>query len=265
VLFTLVVPLVPNHDNYFFEFLFELTKNPERVGEVIASRSSGNKRNISLFNSRLDNFLSEHGSNFSVEILHTTENFLAGENRNRAWSLAKYEYVVFCDADDIYSPYRLQMLEEAIEIHKPDLLVHDYFSGDNQAKYTYCEPERLEYVLSPDLFDATFLDVPRNRFNEGRVAGDTNLRVPFKINNHVKIHHAHSCVRSNLKTQFQFSKTYRAEDGQFCRDILEGGNPVVYIPWELSTWANNRSTANIKLHTSRKIFNRIQKAFMPRN
>jgi glycosyltransferase involved in cell wall biosynthesis len=263
--FSIVTPLVPQHDNYFFDLLVELSIHPDKVGEVIASRSSGSIRSIATFKEKLDAFLSDNVIPFPVTILYTTETLLAGENRNRAWALANYEYVVFCDADDSYSPFRLLMLEEAISLLKPDLLLHDYFSGGRPPEYLYKRPDDLEYVLSKELFESTFLGVPRNRSKEGEISGDTNLRVPFKLNNHVKIHHAHSCVKNNLRDKFQFGTTFRAEDGQFCRDILESQHSVVYIPWELSTWVYSRSTApTSRLQTFRKVLNRIKKAFASR-
>jgi hypothetical protein len=263
--FSIIIPLVPQHDDYFFRFLVELSNSPDKVGEVIASRSNDNFRNIAKFQLRLDAFLSENLLPFPVKVLCSTERLLAGENRNRAWACAKYDYVVFCDADDEYSPFRLLMLGEAISLFKPDLVVHDYFSGVRPVEYRYERPENLDYVQSKELFEATFLDVPRNRGKEGERAGDTNLRVPLKLNNHIKIHHAHSCVKNNLREKFQFGTTYRAEDGQFCRDILESRNPVVYIPWELSTWVYSRSTTPAsKLQSFRKILNRIEQALTSR-
>jgi glycosyltransferase involved in cell wall biosynthesis len=264
--FSIVIPLVPQHDDYFFDFLAELSKSSDKVGEVIVSRSNRSFRSIAKFKLELDSFLSENNICFPVEVLYTTETLLAGENRNRAWACAKYEYVVFCDADDSYSPYRLLMIEETISLLEPELIIHDYFSGARATEYCYEIPENLNYVQSEELFEATFLSVPRNRINEGEHSGDTNLRVPLKLNNHVKIHHAHICVKNILREKFQFGSLYRAEDGQFCRDILENHHPVAYIPWELSTWVYSRSTApSARLHTLRKVLNRIKKTFASRN
>ncbi len=261
MLFSIVIPLVPQHDSYFFGFLSELFKSAENVGEVIASRSSGNSEDMIKFDEKLAELRSSSGNLFPVRVLHSTDNLLAGENRNRAWDVAEYDYVVFCDADDSYSPYRLKMLEDAIERFQPDLIVHDYFSGSRPVEYEYQEPDKLEYVLSSEIFEATFLGKPRKRASEGKYSGDTNIRVPFKLDNHVKIHHAHSCVRTSLRKDFRFGDTFRAEDGQFCRDILESNRRVIYIPWELSTWIYSRSTApSHNLQTPRKIFNRIKKA-----
>ena len=266
MLFSVVVPLVPQHDTYFFDFLLDLAQSAENVGEVIASRSSGNSENIGDFDTKLQELLSISGHLFSVRVLHSTEILLAGENRNRAWAVAEYDYVVFCDADDSYSPFRLKMLEDAIERYCPDLIVHDYFSGSRPDEYVYQGPNNLEYVLSSEIYEATFLGKPRERATEGKYSGDTNIRVPLKLNNHVKIHHAHSCVRTSLRNKFQFGDTFRAEDGQFCRDILERDHFVVYIPWELSTWIYSRSTApSNNLQTLHKIFNRVQKAVTSRN
>ena len=264
--FSLVVPLVPKHDSYFFNFLLELSKTPEHVGEVIASRSGGSKLNFARFNKNLSLFLSENSIEFPVKILHSSQKLLAGENRNRAWAVAKFEFVVFCDADDSYSPYRLIMFQEAIELFNPDLLVHDYFSGTVPLKYFYENSSNLDYVTTSEIYAATFLGAPRIRSLEGRLPGNTNIRVPFKINNHVKIHHAHSCVRNQLRAKFQYGTTYRAEDGQFCRDILEGQQSVVYIPWELSTWVYSRSTApKSRLHSIRKVFNCLKKTLASRD
>lgn len=260
--FSIIVPLVPQHDSYFFDFLLDLAGHPENIGEVIASRSSGDSENIERFDKKLQDFLSLTGNLFPVRVLHSENSLLAGENRNRAWAIAVYDYVVFCDADDSYSPFRLKMFEDAIKRFKPDLLVHDYFSGSRPVQYAYKEPNELEYVLSPEIYEATFLDKPRERESEGKVSGDTNIRVPFKIDNHVKVHHAHACVRTSLRNSIQFGNTFRAEDGQFCRDILERHHIVVYIPWELSTWIYSRSTApKNNLQTLRKILNRVKKAF----
>lgn len=264
--FSIVVPLVPDHDGFFFEFLSELSRNPERVGEVIVSRSSGKSQDIFDFENHLATLIQEKKITFRIEILHTNEILLAGENRNRGWKRASCEYVLFCDADDTYSPFRLQMLEEAILILDPDLLVHDYYSGEQLEEYAYRSPEMLDYVLTSEIHESTFLNNPRDRSSEGKSPGDTNIRVPFKLNNHVKIHHAHTCVRNDLRSKFLFGDTYRAEDGQFCRDILESNFVVCYIPWELSTWVYSRSTASTSnLHPARKVLNRIKKSFTSRN
>jgi hypothetical protein len=265
MLFSIAVPLVPSHDSFFFEFLLDVSKNPERVGEVIASRSSGTFLNISRFDRKLSKVLGDGQLTFPVKVLHSRGKLLAGENRNKAWAAAKFEYVAFCDADDSYSPFRLTMLEDAIRIYEPSLLVHDYFSGERQSSYSYESPENLEYVGTQELYEATFLGSKRDRKSEGLTAGDTNIRVPHRLNNHTKIHHAHSCVRNELRSKFQFGTTFRAEDGQFCRDVLEAKESVIYVPWELSTWVYSRSTAPTpRLQTFRKILNRIRKSLTSR-
>lgn len=264
MLFSIVVPFVPEHDEYFLDLIISLSQNPYQIGEIIASRSSATESNAHKFDIRLNEVTSENSVLFPVKVLHTEAKLSAGENRNRAWEIAKFEYVVFCDADDSYSPFRLRMFEDAIKLHSPDLLVHDYFSGERFVDYSYQEPSNLEYVLTPDIFEATFINHPRNRASEGQAAGDTNIRVPFKLNNHVKIHHAHCCVRNSIREEIQFGLTSRAEDGQFCRDILHRNYKAVYIPWELSTWIYSRSTApKSRLQATRKILNRLKQSFTP--
>jgi glycosyltransferase involved in cell wall biosynthesis len=236
--FSIVVPIIPKHHRYAKRLVKNLMGGSVKPLEIIfagSSQSEASARELVRVQKLFPQI---------VRIHLTPDKCTAGQNRNRGWDIARGEYVSFCDADDLYSPKRLEILRNEIYRTGADLIVHDYlyqlplFSLElSQRKYQIIEGDRL--------YKSTFPEGRRNRVGEFGSAGESNILMPPEFAGFHRIQHGHATVKSSVNVRY--SDYPYAEDGIFCRDMLFSSYQVIYLSARLSiyeTLSINRVLAN---------------------
>jgi glycosyltransferase involved in cell wall biosynthesis len=168
-----------------------------------------------------------------VKIYTTPNKCTAGQNRNRGWEIAQGEYISFCDADDLYSTGRLEILRNEIDRSGAELIIHDYLY---QCPLLFLRFTHKNYQIfeSAELFESTFPGGNRNRDDEFGPAGESNIMIPLEYRSNFRVHHGHATVKTSVKVRY--SDFPFAEDGIFCRDMLFTGYKISYISAKLSIY-----------------------------
>ena len=84
----------------------------------------------------------------SIRLLGLCSNRGAIEARNRGASLARGEYLIFLDGDDLFLPWTLDVYEQLVELRRPAVIVSTvrHFEGPVPALGAFEKPDRLEFV-----------------------------------------------------------------------------------------------------------------------
>ncbi len=84
----------------------------------------------------------------SVDLLALPANCGAVEARNRGAAVAKGEYLIFLDGDDLFTPWALDVYEQLITERRPTTIVSGarVFQGPAPAFRQEAVPERVEFV-----------------------------------------------------------------------------------------------------------------------
>jgi glycosyltransferase involved in cell wall biosynthesis len=220
-IFTIVIPLIPQHDFEIKRILKLLTNEQHLIKEVIICRSE-TKGSTPRVRKRYLNYAKSVG--FVKEIKIDTVKSVArdGTNRNRGWKSATSKYVAFMDADDLYSVGRLSILLELFNSSNADGILHSYGS-----------------LSSPDeIFDLT-----KHPAKKVLVKKDEN-GVDYLVDmfgNELKVHFAHITVRNEVKDSLMFTDRFPGADWEFATQLVSRGFNVEYLSQELSAWSRNRS------------------------
>lgn len=248
---SIVVPITPTHDRYLPSLIANLSSSTCSIESVIIARSELRDSERSRYQDHLDRVSTENSIKFPIILSSIQKKQLAGANRNRGWSEVKSAWTSFCDADDWYSPFRLNRMVDVARQTKSNLVCHNYFLNEpTLTKQTEEEGRLLAPVPSDLIFEHTFPRGSRDRELEGSSSGDTNLVVPSDSGKFWPVHHAHLLVNNSVRGQIGFGELPRGEDGQFCRDVLWELGGVTYIPLKLSAYMSTRSTANSHSYSS---------------
>ena len=221
------MPIIPRHHKYAKSLVRNLLNSSVQPVEIIFAASSQTPSSeIELLNLK-------ELSPSNIQVISSGEKYTAGENRNRGWEIAVGDYVSFCDADDLYSRYRIEILTNIALKHSPDLIVHDY-RFQSPAFLCNVLPKNLFTVHTADIFKSTFGDLGREFNREFNPCGGSNLILPSELKGNPRVSHGHSTVRKAVSNRF--TNLPYAEDGIFCRDVLADGNSVIWISAKLSNY-----------------------------
>ncbi len=225
--FSIVVPIIPKHHRYAKRLVKNLMSGSVKPLEIIFAGSSQSETSAEELES-VQKLYPE-----IVRIHLTPDRCTAGQNRNRGWNIARGEYVSFCDADDLYSPNRLEILRNEIHRTRADLIIHDYLY--QLPLFSLKLLRRMYRVIESDhLFRSTFPEGRRNRVEEFGTAGESNILMPPEFASSFRVQHGHATVKSSVKVRY--SDFPYAEDGIFCRDVLFSSYKVIYLSAKLSIY-----------------------------
>jgi glycosyltransferase involved in cell wall biosynthesis len=220
-IFTVVIPLIPQHDFEIKRILKLLANEQYLIERVIICRSE-TKGSESRIKKKYQQYAKSIG--FKKEIVVNSVKHVArdGTNRNRGWQLATTKYVAFMDADDLYSETRLSTLLRFFDLTGADALLHNYSSLDSPNETnSQIKCENTKIVLEKDEAGMDYLS-------------DTEGNV-------LKIHFAHITVRNDIKDFLMFTDRFPGADWEFATQLVSRGLNVQYLTQELSAWSRNRS------------------------
>ena len=224
---SIVVPIIPRHHKYAKSLVRNLLNSSVKPVEIIfAASSQTTSSEFELLNLK-------ELTPLNIQVISSREKYTAGENRNRGWEIASGDYVSFCDADDLYSKFRLEIIKNIAIDYSPDLIVHNY-TFQKPAPFYNRFPKDLVIVRSSDLFDTTFGGANREVENEFNPHGGSNLILPSGLTGKPRVHHGHCTVKKSLVNRF--SNLPFAEDGIFCRDVLADHKDVIWVSAKLSNY-----------------------------
>jgi hypothetical protein len=225
--FTVVVPLIPQHDSKIKKLFKTLSCETQLISEVILCRSETFMPHWIL--ERKFNLLAKH-CGLKVPVIVDSIRGVArdGTNRNRGWKIAKAPYVAFMDADDSYTTNRLEILHNVFLKFDPDAVIHDYRSSDGDAVFD----------VGVNLDD---IKVSACRLAEFKKEGEEFFSVCDVEGNPLQIHFAHLTVKTDLRGSIQFSNRFPAADAQMTQDLLVLKKSVQYVASKLSGWERDRS------------------------
>ena len=220
-IFTVVIPLIPQHDFEIKRILKLLADEQHLIEKVIICRSE-TKGSVSKIRKRYLKYAKSVG--FNKEIIVNSVKHVArdGTNRNRGWKLASTKYVAFMDADDLYSNTRLSTLLNFFDLTGADALLHNYNSLS------------LSNEINNEMTCHNIkIAVEKNK--EG-----TDYLVDT-FGNALKVHFAHVTVRNEIRDILMFTDRFPGADWEFATQLVSRGLNVQYLTQELSAWSRNRS------------------------
>ena len=274
MLFSVVIPTIPKHDKFLKNVLNSLSSESNFILEVIIARSELANHKIPNYEKFLKRLGIEHDLQEKIRLSSVPVKNLAFANMNRGWNLAKGKYVSFLGADDIYSPYRLRIINEVIrQKPKANLILHSHYLEDfaptkKTIKIKYFSQNidqigieellKKKLVETKEIYSATFPTGKRNHVGES-IHGPM-LAVPNNKFGITEITQGHSTVRTELRSTIAFRPQIYGEDGFLCADILENFGEVFFLAERLSIYRKyNSSNRYVKGHLRLKyeIFKRI--------
>ena len=213
---SVVVPCFPRDTDKLKKCLESVERQTAKPSEVVIGHSEISSDDCEKLKDRIDVY------SFDVSFAPTMKKCFAAENRNRACSYARCDYISFIDADDIMVPQRLELIWKIINIHKPHCVLHG-FSGKQAICDDIVDIDDVKCVFGEELHD---------------IAARTK-RKHLHLNG--SIHHAHSTVHRDVMKKVRYNESdqyHRREDSRFVRDILEkyprNKNTMIFIDTPLS-------------------------------
>jgi glycosyltransferase involved in cell wall biosynthesis len=220
--FTVVIPLIPQHDFEIKRILRLLAKEQHLIKEVIICRSETKISEASI-KRRYAKYANSVGFDREINVNCVSSIARDGTNRNRGWQTATTEYVAFMDADDLYAEMRLTKLIEAFKSTRADGILHSYSSS--------VLPR--EFCDTPEIATRT-ISVKKNEIGVDCLVDS--------LGNELKVHFAHITVRNQVKDSLMFTDRFPGADWEFATQLVSQGFNVQYLNQELSAWSRNRST-----------------------
>jgi glycosyltransferase involved in cell wall biosynthesis len=226
MLFSIVIPVHPPHFNYLPNLVNKLLKiktdnfNYEIV--IAASECSDEQKN-----KLLEVLPSVYESSINLTIINTVRRCNAAQNRNRVWEHCKGDWIVFTDADDLYHPNRLYIINKLIMLLKEqnkqaNLILHNYyFIKERSDKYEIdslvnSENEDIEEIQENDeLYKSTFGCTPEeiHSLNISQILNRDSIKPRFPLTQGC------SAVRKDINIRFN-ENLQTGEDPYFCREVL---------------------------------------------
>ncbi len=220
-IFTVVIPLIPQHDFEIKRILKLLANEQHLIEKVIICRSE-TKGSVSKVEKRYQKYAESVGFNKEIYVDSVKDVARDGTNRNRGWKLASTRYVAFMDADDLYADTRLSTLLSFFDLTDADAILHNYSSLTLSSENNNEIPcQNTEIVVEKDDNGIDYL--------------------ADKLGNGLKVHYAHLTVRNEIKEILMFTDRFPGADWEFATQLVSRGLNVQYLTQELSAWSRNRS------------------------
>lgn len=246
--FAAVIPIVPKHIKYLGLLLSELESSTKKFEEIWIIASSQNLNSISELKK-----IKEIQSAEKIYLVTSPEKRTAGENRNIGFEKATSDYICFLDADDSYSPRRLEILDKVIASTGAELVYHDYFRLFPRSVFKLNKSLNVRNLATTEeLATSTFSDEGIRKNLDITKGGYTNLLLPHRLRKMHRIQHGHATVNNRISERFSPMST--GEDGEFARRCLKNYKKVVYVPRRLSIYDRATPSNLISSYARRALF-----------
>jgi len=237
--FSVVVPIYKLHFPLFLSFLHQLLNQSVKPTEIIVACSECNNDDKLLYFLSHSPLLSSLNINYIIT--DTIDKCPAGINRNRGASFATNDYIMFIDADDIISPFKIEITQKIINKYHPNVFLHSFvWSKNKDYVFNNYNIDDLIIIHNKQIFDDTLLKYkhkfqPRNKYKEIINKFPSQLFISSPSNN-FHICHGYITVKRSLLSSHSFTSKSRGEDGIFLRDILCNEGNIIYSPIELMNY-----------------------------
>ena len=239
--FSIVIPVVEQHDKFLPALISGLCKEAHLIEEIIICRGGLDESKRDQYICWLNQFTKSQGKVIPLFLESSRKSRNAGRNRNIGAQKAKSDWIAFIDADDIYSDERLSILKKVIEKNPgTNLILHSYTYQNELGEYP------LIQVNQQTSFEPILNEVLYNENHEGTNSEEnTNIKVPVSAGGRSRVHHGHVTVRKSVFEKIHYITEGVAEDGKFCRRVLQELGGVIYLAVPLSIYVVNESGTNI--------------------
>lgn len=228
---SLVIPCHKPYIKYLDKIIDDVCLQTYKPIECILSISEIDEQIYLELKNKYEKKLELNKINFII--IWDTKRRNAGPNRNSGADKAKGDYISFIDADDLMSPYRLEVINYILEKKKPNLLLHGYFKNliDSFPKINIksLDNKTIDNDIIKNLtYPKGFI---RNREREILQAKKPMLKIPAET-----YHHGAVTVKKEVFKNIRYTTAIRGQDSIFCRDVLEKLGGLIYINEKLMSY-----------------------------
>jgi glycosyltransferase involved in cell wall biosynthesis len=235
---SIVVPIYKPHFPLFSDIVNQIMKQTEKPFEVIVACSECNETDKTTYFTIHNDIFNKN--NITYIISDTINKCYAGPNRNRGALLASGDYVMFLDADDIISPYKIEISKKILSKYEPNMFIHSFVWNKNiDYEFKNYDINNITIIDNQKIFDDTKAKFkhkfyPRNRNKE--YIGKYPTQIFINSTDPTTYYHIHQgfiCVKKNIFSTHQYTDKPRGQDGLFVRDVLCSDGKIIYSPLEL--------------------------------
>lgn len=235
--FSVVVPLIPEHDRELKSLMLYLKSQSEFIHELVISRSETLPRKHEKVLRKYQKWSNQIGLSFDLKLISSPGIAFDGTNRNRGTLEATAPYIAYLDADDEYSPEMFQILSNVFTESQCDAILHNYSLDASEIKKS--KVELITYFELDYPEDKSLLDF------ENPISGKNSISTP-------RIHHAHLTIKRQAVEEL-YLDIFPGADTEYCKRLIRNGKKVIYIKNELSFWNRERSL-RYKIRLAKKKF-----------
>lgn len=219
---SVIIPCVPLDLCKLPTMIDSLRRQTVLPKEVIVALSQVEPQDIA----ELEKYCVEYP--FPVKLCGTLEKMFAGQNRNRGAALAAHEIFVFCDADDVCHPQKIEITEYVFSAYGPKLFLHGFTR--NIPTVDFYDIKKIPLVFSDRLFANTFGNPPK-RGNSKFIFTDRPAENRWIEGSHP--HHGYASVARDVFDRIKYNDLRRGEDTEFCLDVLWKFKSAVFADFPL--------------------------------
>jgi len=236
---SVVIPIYKPHFHLFINIINQIISQTEKPYELIiaCSECNTNDKNIyfEIHRNTIENL------NIKYIISDVPHKCFVGPNRNRGSNIATGDYVTYVDADDIISPYKIEITRKILEKFKPNVFLHSFvWNKPKDYIFTNYDINNIIIINNEKIYNDTLAKFkhkfqPRNKYKEIIRKIPTQIFIDSTGSNiYYHIVQGFACIKRELFSKHQYiNMPPGGEDGIFLRDILCSDGNIIYSPLEL--------------------------------